>query len=173
MQEINFEDLKKANDTIKTTDVKGKALSYTHKNNIKKGMLNYWNKNRKGRLQKNGYITICIGNKRYYEHRLIMENFLGRKLKRIEEVHHKNGIKTDNRLENLELIILGEHQRKHAIENNLGKNRMGIEPANKTPLKIRKKIKELANGGYLIKEICNITKLSYPTVSRYIKEEEI
>ena len=133
-------------------------------------MINYWDKNRKSRLQKNGYITICIGNKKYYEHRLIMEKYLGRKLQRFEQVHHKNGIKTDNRIENLELSVLGKHQKKHAIKNKLGEDRIGIEPINKTPKEIRIKIINLKKEGYLIKDICNITKLSYPTVNKYLKE---
>lgn len=56
-----------------------------------------------GHLNKDGYRQIQRDGRRVMEHRFVMEQRLGRELFADETVHHINGVRHDNRPENLEL----------------------------------------------------------------------
>jgi len=130
---------------------KGKAVSdYCHtcgnavKNRGEK------NKNWGGgrRITEDGYITVKLSPDDFYypmvprdgyvrEHRLIMAKSLNRCLLSWEVVHHRNGIRDDNRIENLKLM---KGNADHQGFNNLQKE-------NK---QLRKRIKELEEQLYVI-----------------------
>ncbi len=89
-----------------------------------------WNKNKKlpqfsgikspswkgGTISREGYRSVYqpnhpfSSNRKYVqEHRLVMEQMLGRYLTKNEVVHHINGIRYDNRPENLKLVVKGKN----------------------------------------------------------------
>ena len=61
--------------------------------------------------KRDGYLRECRSKRRI--HRKVVEEYLGRKLEKWEHVHHKNGIKTDNSIINLEILSPIEHIKKH------------------------------------------------------------
>ena len=65
------------------------------------------------KLDEKGYERRNINGKMRRIHKIILENKIGRKLENNEVTHHINGIKTDNRLENLIVMLKVEHDKLH------------------------------------------------------------
>ena len=100
------------------TRIKGVNLSgFFKKGNKKEKCINY----KDGKQMANGYVMVLLPEypnatrKGYvYEHRVVMEQSIGRYLDAKEVVHHINEVKTDNRIENLMLFkSVGEHTSHH------------------------------------------------------------
>lgn len=60
-------------------------------------------------VSKSGYIYRKFGGFCQYEHRYVVEKYLGRKLIKGEQVHHIDGNKQNNDLNNLAVVRTGEH----------------------------------------------------------------
>lgn len=70
-------------------------------------------------LHSDGYIWLYDTETKtqILEHRYVMEQHLNRKLKYNEVVHHKDHNKTNNSINNLELLTNKEHSKKHQFEH--------------------------------------------------------
>lgn len=71
-----------------------------------------------GTLTKHGYRQVYDGDKLVMEHRLVVARHLGRELLPHETVHHRNGVRDDNRIENLELRS-GYHPKGAAVKDHI------------------------------------------------------
>lgn len=81
----------------------------------------YWKGGKTRKVGKKGKYYIMVRNPEHpnamqngyvLEHRLVMEEHLGRYLKKNEFIHHKNGIQDDNKIENLEIVQTQRHYGK-------------------------------------------------------------
>lgn len=72
-----------------------------------------WFVNKGGWIDESGYRKIRVGKRQVREHVYVMEQNIGRRLEKHEVVHHVNGNKTDNRIENLRLMTKIDHDNLH------------------------------------------------------------
>ena len=66
----------------------------------------------------NGYVRMWHNGRETYQHRVVAEEMLGRPLLPHEQVHHLNGVKADNRPENLEVVDGRSHLEEHWQEGH-------------------------------------------------------
>lgn len=68
-------------------------------------------------IDSDGYVCVRTGSGVRYEHSLVAEATLGRRLRKGEEVHHLDGCRMNNAPGNLRVMTRLAHRRLHGREN--------------------------------------------------------
>ena len=124
---------------------------------------------------KDGYMKLNLSNrlveKRYLVHRLVLQTFVGSPPKGRYEVNHRNGIKNDNRVENLEwcsnLENAGHAHRTGLFDGAIGSNHYKTKLSDKDILDIRK---EYMKGDVTLKYLGKKYKVAFSTIGRIISK---
>jgi hypothetical protein len=117
-------------------------------------------------LKENGYLDVCLNGGWFKVHRVVATVYL-QNPKRLPCVNHKNGIKTDNRVENLEWCTHSENS-IHAFKQGLnnaknrakGEHHVGSKISEKDAIYIRKSINNKTKTADDLASRFNIHKMS-------------
>ena len=118
---------------------------------------------------------------RVFEHIVVWEDFNNTKIPDGHIIHHINGIKDDNRIENLKLMTISEHSIFHNSQREISnKTRLKISKANKGKTAKEKhylyknidisKMKELIREGNSTTSVCRMFNIDTSTYYRKLKE---
>jgi len=126
----------------------------------------------KSQQDKCGYMRIRLFNDKGYRktwklHRLVMFAFFGSS---DLQVNHKNGLKNDNRLSNLEYCTKSENL-KHAYKIGIASNKGERHPRSKLKDSDAVEMRELYNNNVTQKELSLLYKLSITTVSNIVNNK--
>ena len=119
---------------------------------------------------RNQYPCLCIGHNHYYVHRLLGELYYGDLSG--YSIHHRNGIKTDNSRENLELITNSEHTTLHHTGNDfrtkeeMMRSVIAMANAKKRDDVSADEVKKLRADGFTYKELCEHFKCGNSVIKR-------
>lgn len=119
------------------------------------------------KLNKKGYCRVTLNQKQFQVHRIIAETFIPNP-QNLPQVNHINGIKTDNRIENLEWVS-NQENRDHAVNNNLIARREAGFFTKIAPEDVIN-IKELYSKGYLQKDIAKVFNTCQQHISSILRK---
>jgi len=110
---LTTEHRKNVSDALKGRKLSKEHIEATRQTRYKRGQFKGWY------IDKQGYKYIRINRTYIAEHRHIMEQYLNRKLKTSEYIHHIDGDRLNNHIENLALVSSSEHLKIEKLVSTL------------------------------------------------------
>ena len=117
-------------------------------------------------IDRDGYLNVKIDSKRRLVHRLVYEHF-GNDFNPNYHIHHKDGNKQNNHIDNLECISPSEHSRRHHRDNTFNRYKRGYVLSDDERNAIASKYKPYKYTADMLAKEYNI---SVKTVRRIVKE---